>query len=79
VKVLAYYNGKVADMSYVPAGRQRFNLAAMRIVDNGAEGYVLDGDVLFFVGKGSRVSKRVTDRETVERVIAEIRALEASP
>lgn len=77
-QVLAFYDGKVVDMKYVPEGRQRFNLAAMRIVDNGAEGYVLEGgkkgDKLFFIGKGSRTSKPVKDEATRERVLAEMRA-----
>lgn len=75
-QVLAYYDGKVVDMKYVPAGRQRFNLAAMRIVDNGYDGYVLEigrkGAKLFWVGKGSRSSKLVTDAATRDRVVAEI-------
>lgn len=82
-QVLAYYNGKVVDMKYVPEGRQRFNLAAMRIVDNGAEGYVLEiskkGSKLFFVAKGSRTSKLVTDPATRDRVLAEIGALAPNP
>lgn len=82
-QVIAFYNGKVVDMKYVPAGRQRFNLAAMRIVDNGAAGYVLEGsakgDKLFFVGEGSRTSKLVTDAAIRESVIHEIGALLGRP
>ena len=80
-RTLAFYDGKVVDMKYVPPGRMRFNLAAMRIVDNGHEGYVLEigkkSDKLFFVGKGSRTSKPVTDALVRDGILTQIAILDA--
>lgn len=76
-QVLCYYNGKVVDMaSYVADPKKRFNLAAMRIIDNGYEGYVVEGDKLYFVGKNSRTSKLVRDPVEAADVMAEIAAIQ---
>ena len=73
---LAYYNGNVYDMDYVPDPKQRYQFAYYRITDNGFSGYVLDGSRLYKVSKyGNRNGKLVSDPEEKDRVLAEIAAL----
>jgi hypothetical protein len=74
--VLAYYNGKIIDMaSYVTDPKSRFHLAAMRITDNNAEGYVIEtsskSEKVYFISKASRMAKIVHGEER-DRVLAEI-------
>lgn len=78
-RVLAYYDGRVVDVT-AAQGRQRFNLAAMRIVDNGHDGYATEegarGVKLFRVERGSRTSKLIgSGDERRMRVLGEMAAL----
>lgn len=58
------YNGKTAVIDYCPDATREFSIAAMRIVDNGAEGHVLTPDGrIYFVGKNSRRSIRLHGAE----------------
>lgn len=73
--VKAFYNGKVVDMAYVQDPKKRFSLAAYRIQDNMAEGYVLDGEKVYKISKRGGTAKLVAGDER-EVVLAEVRALE---
>ena len=80
-----YYNGKSCDMAYVEDPKKRFKIAAMRIVDNGAEGYVTDNDKIYFVGKNSRTSKLLSGEardaalKTIEAIESGVVAKPAAP
>ena len=72
--MLAYYSGKIVDMAYVdhiPEARRRFSLACARVLDNAKQGYVLDGDKLYFLSPASRLAKLVKGEERA-KVMAEI-------
>jgi len=61
---LAIYNGKAVDMGYIADPKKQFNMAAMRIQDNGAEGHVVTakGEV-YKIGRSTRTAKRLTGEE----------------
>jgi hypothetical protein len=74
--VKAFYGGKVFDMGYVGDDRKKqFNFAAMRISDNNAKGYVIDGTDVFYVTPYSRTSKRILGDERAT-VLAQVEELE---
>ena len=78
-RVLAYYNGKAVDMVYVPDSKMRFQLACMRIHDNGCDGYVIDGAAVYFIARRATANSRMAkacDAATTAKVLAEIAALE---
>ena len=73
--VKAFYNGKVYDMGHVGDDRKKqYRFAAMRISDNNAKGYVIDGKDVFYVTPYSRTSKKVTgdERQSVLNQVEEL-------
>lgn len=76
--LLAYYNGKIVDMSYVndrvPDKRRRFSLACCRVTDNAKDGYVIEGDKVFYTSRTMRTAKLVSGEER-DRVLAEVAKL----
>jgi hypothetical protein len=71
----AVYNGKAVSMGYISNAKNQFKMAAMRIVDNGAEGFVITPkDKVFKVTQSSRMAKPVTGRER-DDALAELKKL----
>jgi len=61
--VTAYYNGKAAGMEYVPDAKQRFKYACMRVVDNARDGYVVEGEKVYYLTREKRSAKFLTGEE----------------
>ncbi len=53
-KILAFYDGKVVDMSYIEDAGRRFSFAAMRVSDNAGKGYVIDSGRVYAITPASR-------------------------
>lgn len=72
-RVTCHYQGKVYDMNYIPYPKQRFSYACMRIHDNSAwPGYVVEGEKVYAITRGSRMAKIVTDDTERARVLADV-------
>lgn len=58
------YSGKVVVMDYISEKKREFNVACMRIIDNGANGYILTpkGDI-YAVEQGKRTARPVKENE----------------
>jgi hypothetical protein len=69
--VYAFYNGKVVDMGYIPDPKRRFSFAGMRVLDNAASGYVIDGARVYSVSHAYRSAKVVTG-DAADAVLAEV-------
>lgn len=75
--VYAYYNHKAVKMDYIHP-EQRFKYACMRIVDNGADGYVVSERGFYRVTRAKRTSVLLKgdDLNAAEVEIGEIIAAE---
>ena len=51
-RVIAFYQGKVVDLSNLAVEpKRRFTFAAMRVTDNAPDGYVVEGDRVYSVSR----------------------------
>ncbi|CAG9236925.1 hypothetical protein PSP6_700012 [Paraburkholderia tropica] len=65
------YNGACVTIDYVKSPAMEFNIACMRIQDNGANGYVLTPKrEVFAVTHGKRTARRVRDTEELQTAMA---------
>jgi hypothetical protein len=64
------YNNKVVAMDYITDKKREFAAGCMRIIDNGANGYVLTpkGQV-YVVEQGKRMARQVKDAAQVAQVM----------
>ena len=53
-RILAFYDGKVVDMSYIEDAGRRFSFAALRVSDNAGKGYVIDSGRVYAITPASR-------------------------
>lgn len=65
------YNGACVAIDYVSTPKMEFHIACMRILDNGANGYVLTPKAeIFAVQQGKRSARRVRDAAEQQTAIA---------
>ena len=65
------YNGACVTIDYVSTAKMEFHIACMRILDNGANGYVLTPKAeIFAVQQGKRSARRVRDAAEQQTAIA---------
>lgn len=55
-----FYNGKYVSMDYITDPKARFAMACMRVVDNAKDGFVAEGEKVYYVSRASRGAKLIS-------------------
>jgi len=67
--VYALYDNRVVSMDYIADPKDRFKLAAMRIVDNGFDGFVVDDRRRVYAVTPANKTAKICDAETTARIL----------